>query len=443
MASPPVKIVGVLQSTTEPRVDVSNDAGRFFAKLLYEFWGFVVNGGNSTTVAGGYPAGALSYPSGFESGSSLLADGIDGLTRFPEKTFFSDSTDFVALNAQGALKDKYLVMWKSGSTSYDDGIYKILGTDSTTGGLEVDITYGGTPRLGNKPTFRDRTNINFRIVDIESVVDLAGWADGQSQVIQFEGASDVNPGQATSQAQIIHRDLGRDVGIVVSPSGSWNGSTFTDGSSEVLRDWFNPGGDGMGLFYLAGGKDFLIVHVHGLDGTWNANPAGCHIEIPQRLYPREFDPNPICFMNWENDTPDQTTTTATQNTYATGFNMIGHDGVTREWSTLVRSPHGDRVNTNLSPTNDGIWENFNDNSRFFPMNYNVHTNLIMTSDALLHLNVSGQFSLARCRLRRVRFTSDNRDRGFRGGTNWVFTAWGVLWPWNNTVIPFGPLWEGA
>jgi hypothetical protein len=441
MADPNVKLIRALRSPTT--FDVANrDAAPFFNKLLYEFWGYVVNGGDDPTVAGGIATGGLDFPAGFESGS-VTTTGTGGSTTFPS-TRFVTPTPATELNASGVLRNNYLVMWQSGSASPDDGIYRIVSADDD--GLILDMDSGGTPRLGNKPTFRDRTGINFRIVDIQATAELGGWADGQSMVLQFNGAADVNPGQALSQVQLILRNQQEDIGIIVSPSGSWNGSAFTDGSDELLKTWFEQD-SGAGLFYMAGGSDFLVVHVNGIDLDWQTTdrPAGLHIEIPQRLYPREYDPNPVTWMAFGGEIAASISQIeiAPANSYYDGFRMIGFDGVDRAWRTITRSPHGDRVNTNFALSTQGVWEEFEPGERFSEMTYNPHIHKVLSSDGLLHLDVAGQFALARCRLRRVRFTSDARSPSDRFGTEWVFVDNGILWPWNNTIIPYGAFWEGA
>lgn len=57
----------------------------WFFKLMYEFWGFCINGSDSLTLAGGMPENEVtgtSMPDGFQNGTgSLISSGSDG---FPE-----------------------------------------------------------------------------------------------------------------------------------------------------------------------------------------------------------------------------------------------------------------------------------------------------------------------------------------------------------------------
>jgi hypothetical protein len=437
MINPTVKFVKAIESNTFSLTP--SRAGRWFSKLLYEFWGFVINGGDDLQVAYGFASGGLNFPSGFTTGSHVLAAGNDGSTSFGASTFFSPTTDFLSLNVTGSLLGKYLVAWQSGSTSTDDGIYKILYVESTNR-LILDVTNGATPRRGNKSVFWDRSRINFRIVDIEATTNLAGWSDGQGMTLQF-AASDVNPGQANSQFHWHFINSQLSLGAMsISPSGSWTGSDFVDSGSYVSQQFFNST-DGRLLVSLAGGKDFLSCHVNGIDNTLQSTntPSGFHVEIPKRLYPKENDPNPITFMTWGvNQTPNQVS-----GTYNTGFYMVGQDGNLRSWTTLVRAPLGDHTTASFSAIGQGIWQGITNSSINSGINYNPYDNTLLVSDGVLHLNQSGQFSFARCRLRRVRFTSTQHRNGDRFGDEWVYVVNGILWPWNNTIMPLGPNWEGT
>src|SRR5579871_6290511 len=206
----PIKYCKSLE-TPNTSWSLQNQAGalRFFQKLLYEWWGFCVNGGTSLTVPGGFAA--INMPSGFQSGT-LLMQGTDGSTSFGFDSFFSPSSNFILTSGSsgivsGSLVGKYLVTWVPGSpglAATDDGVYLIKSVDDPQH-LRLEMHSGGTRRLGNHPWFWDRNNINWRIVDIVQATHLAGWADGNYQVLTFGGAPTVNPGQAQSQLQVFHR----------------------------------------------------------------------------------------------------------------------------------------------------------------------------------------------------------------------------------------------
>jgi hypothetical protein len=61
----------------------------------------------------------------------------------------------------------------------------------------------------------------------------------------------------------------------------------------------------------------------------------------------------------------------------------------------------------------------------------------MMSDALLSSNNAGQYALARARLRRTRFISPIIPQMQRLGDNgeWLHVGVGILWPWDNAILP--------
>lgn len=441
MVDPSLKLVKALES--QGFFLTPTQGARWVLKILYEYWGFVVNGGTDPLTPAGFAvSGGINLPALVLSG--VIASANDGATSFGSNTLFSPSTNFTSLNVSGSLLNKYVVMWKSSSTSFDDGIYKIEYVDSTNR-IILDTSTGGTPRLGNKPVFWDRDGICFRIVDVAGTTNASGWNSTQGLTFQFNGASDVNPGQSLSQFNLTLQTLPNigDLGLMsmsISPSGSWNGTSFVDSGSSSNQVLFPASPSGRLVCSIAGGKDFLACHINGIDGTVNGttNPTGFHVEIPKRLYPKQNDPNPITFMVWDSTVP----LSQVSGSYNTGFRMIGADGVLRLWTTLVRAPMGSFTNTTFVSQSLGVWQGIDSNSYLQGLDLNLHTNKRLITDAVLHLNQSGEFSFARCRLRRVRFTTQSTPTGTRFGTDWIHMISGILWPWNNTVIPMGTLlWE--
>ena len=426
-------------------------AARFLDKALYEFWGFCVNGGTSLTHPGGIAA--THYPTGFESGSNvLLAAGNDGSTSFGTDIFESLSTNFSTL-ASGSLIGKYLVTWIPGDASTDDSIYFIKSVEDVNH-IRVDIHTGGTRRLGNHPCFWDRQTISFRIVDIVAACQVPGWTTYMSSaymVLQLPTAPRVNSGQSEPQVKFLHHTSSvtggeGDFGLVFSPSGSWNGSTFSDGTPEVTSSWFNSTGNvGQSTYTFIGSGDFLIAEarafVPGPQDTFTAG-SGFHIEVPQRMYSQQADPNPLAWVMWQNAVPSQVAAS-----YYNGFQMVGRDNNVHNWTTLVRSLGGTSVRADYTGNayGTGQWQQFGLPAfRFNQISYDSYNDQYITTDGVLSLSTPGQFSLARARLRRVRFTTNDIQRGGRIGDPiteagaWVAVANGILWPWDDSLLPEGP-----
>jgi hypothetical protein len=432
-------------------------SSRFFEKLLYEFWGFCVNGGTSLTQPGGLVA--VSYPANFQSGSTvLLAQGNDGTTSFGTDVFSSPSTNFLNVNS-GSLIGKYLVTWVPGSDSTDDSVYFIKSVEDATH-IRVDINSGGTRRLGNHSCFWDRNNVKWRVVDLIASTKLSGSWNASYMVLNMVSAPSINPGQLVPQLQVMHlTESGGDyqgseggIGLVISPSGSWNGSTFTDptpqltGSVSYYTGFGTPGSvtNGQVNYTLIGAGDFIIAHVKGFPGGTQANLAGTgfHVEVPKRLYPQANDPNPIAWLLWDNQTPSQVAST-----YYDGFRMVCRDGQVRRWTVLVRSPMGtgNRADYTGNAYGTGQWQQFSVPAwRFTNIGYDQDDDQFLASDGVLSLSLSSQFSAGRARLRKVKFSSAELPTGARLGDpilenrGWVHMINGILLPWDNSSQPERP-----
>lgn len=411
-------------------------AMRWTFKLLYEFWGFCVNGGDSLLVPGGFASsgsvpvmsGAVIFPAGFESGSTvLLASGTDGMTD-AGNPFFNTINPIFSASYVG----KHIVCWKSGSTSTDDSIYEIKQWLNSSS-VRVNILQGGTPYSASlHPAFDFRTQIHYRIIDFNAAANLAGFTTNDGLVLQFNGAATVNTGQLNSQARLRHTTT--QLGLKVSPSGSWTpvSGNFNDPSSETLATWANSG-TGTGYISLWGAQDYLIAHSRG---AWNSAGSWFHVEIPARLYPRPLDPNVIIFSNFAADA-------VTQDNYNNMTMQSPIDGVTRGWETYVRMPGGDNFNITQFPSPYTL--RFFSNGRYNNMFFNVFTNKFMFTDGILGLtSVSQQFSLGRVRIRRARFTVPIIPTMQRLGDQgeWLFINDGVLWPWDNALLPYALLLGG-
>lgn len=421
---------------------------RWLHKLIYEFWGFCVNGGNSLTVPGGFaPVSGVLFPALWQSGTAvLLASGSDGSTQDGMPFFTAPSINWTS----GTMVGKWLVTWKSGSTSTDDSVYPITQVISSQS-IRVDVNNGATPYSGNlHPSFVARTGVNYRVVDFAAATSLAGFTnDSDGLVLRFGGAYLVNSGQITPQLRTRIRTVAGsnvpNVGLTLSSSGSWTPASssgyFADPTSELSATtdgygWSNISDfrAGTGYITLIGAQDFLICHLKGLT-SWNQDGgSGFHVEVPQRLYPYNNDPNPFVMMNYGN--AGVHTATSTQN-YGGGFYAFHPpDGTTRRWRTMVRSVSGDYLHTAQYPSNDAAGAS---NGRYNEAFFNVYRNKFMMFEMACGLGgVSGQFAAMRFKLRRVRFVPPITPQYQRFGDSgeWFHAGNGILWPWDNAILPY-------
>lgn len=208
-------------------------------KFMYEFWGYCINGGSSLTSPGGFPSTTFTgggLPSGFTEGSSVLATGTDGVTVLGAATG-SGATTFTSASASftNALIGKYVTTWIPGSNSSEDGIYRITGVVNSNS-LIINANNGGTPHpVSQHPIFTARTGIHYRIFDPNAAAALV-TSNGNGNFIVFQFTpSVINPGANNSQAQVILRGNSTSIGLVLSPSGSWTGSSFLGSPSTTLN----------------------------------------------------------------------------------------------------------------------------------------------------------------------------------------------------------------
>lgn len=417
-------------------------------KLAYEFWGFCINGDNNLTGAigstKGFPSGSINMPNGFETGT-LHASGSDGVTHlgFP---YFSSSTG----NFTGSLIGKHLVAWQSGSQSTDDSIYEIVQViDAAT--LRVNTMMGGTPTSASNyiPTFTDRSSINYRIVDITTTANLT-YVSGNNLVFNVNGAPDVNVGQLRPQIKIGMSFASNNLSarMTLAPSGTWNGTLFTEGNNEFTistgasngNDWGSAGDTpGPTYFTLIGSRDFLFAQTRG--PTTNAFPtsSGFYWEIPDRLYPQINDPNPLAGALYG---ADQSAISTVKGWNC--FNMVCQDNKVRPWRTIFRCPTG---LYDSSIVYGGLQYAGTPTTKYGELSFNRYNGTIPFMEAVLHQPVGGQFCLARCRLRRLRFNVNSLPLNEIVGTD-VTNSWyhmfDTVWiPWDGARIPQGPFPLGA
>ncbi len=428
----------------------------WFMRAVYEFWGFCVNGSNSLTAPGGFSPdnGVFMMPTGWESGSNvLLASGTDGFTTTGQPFFNSlSSTAFSA-----SWVNKWITTWQSGSTSTDDSIYQITQWLNSSS-VRVNVLQGGTPYTGSlHPSFSSRSSVNWRIIDFAAASALSISYATSSLILQFNGAQVVNPGSALCQVQITPTATSNALPnyygpvITMSPSGSWGfnsssvGSTsswcFTDPTSQLFADTSGNGWLGTELatgtvqtyITLIGAQDFLIAHFKNSNLT---DGSGFHIEIPQRLYPQGDDPNLIAGMIWGNNTIDSNT--LLQN-YGGGFYMFNPPtDSTFNYLAMARRFVGSDGSTGAA--------NLATNGRLNGAYFNTFQSKFLFTDIVLaQPTIPGQYQMARARLRRARLVPTIIPNFQRVGNNgeWLHITNGIMWPWDNSLLPYNLLLGGV
>jgi hypothetical protein len=210
----------------------------FILKFMYEFWGYCVNGGTSLNTPGGFPT--VTYTGGGLSvnlieGTSVLASGSDGSTILGGATG-SGAATFTSASATftSALVNKYITTWIPGSGSSEDSIYRITAVPNANT-LIINANNGGTPHpVSQHPIFTARTGIRYRVFD--PVIAATGAGNGNFLVFQFDPTA-FNTNANLSQVQVILRPGygNTNYGLILSPSGSWNGSSFLGSPSTTLN----------------------------------------------------------------------------------------------------------------------------------------------------------------------------------------------------------------
>lgn len=419
-------------------------------KLIYEFWGFCVNGGNSLLTPGGMPTSSyINMTTGFESGSNvLLASGSDGSTTLGSRIFSAPSVNWTSGSGTQFL-NKYLVAWKSGSSVSDDSIYRITRIVNSSS-FEVDVNSGGTPISGSRRlSFTSRSSINYRIIDLSSASILTGVAGTSYMILQLNSQA-FNSNSLNAQARFMLRTGTTSLsscGIAMSPSGSWNGSTFSDLSPELVPDtttagsttsqqfeWFNSNA-GFGNVSMWADQGALIMHTKG---TWNTQGSFFHLEVPHRLYPQSKDPNVVCCVNSgrRGITSQNNGIANTAAHYGSGWLVPNaFDNTTlRRWNALVRSMVGCSLNSGMYTTNKAAFIATENQKQAF---FNAFTLKVPILEIVLGCRTTtGSYSLGRVQLRRGAFGINNWPVGQIIGDNgeWIHVGEGILWPWDNALL---------
>lgn len=336
---------------------------------------------------------------------------------------------------------KLLIMWKAGSGTSEDGIYIITAVNGPNS-LRVNLNTGGTPDPTNlHPSFTDRSNINYRIVDA-GLAQTSSSGNGNYMVMQFNPSSiGLNPGQANSQIQLFGNDTAGTIGTIISPGGNWNGVTFPvtgdpqiDATAQftnaISGGIFNGGPANNMAMTMAADPAFFWMHykdVNSGDGS-----SYLHCEIPTRLYPQASDTNPVVVLTrggvFNGSVYRCDGTSAGGNgTIGNGFLMKDTAGTNRIYRMLSKALAGDG-----SPS-------FGANLTDIKLAFNTTRGTVIASDGVLSLPaVTGQYSLGRVRLRTFKFTSTQLPLYHRFGTatsQFLNVQNGIAIIWDNTILP--------
>ncbi len=398
----------------------------WFFRLLYEFWGFCVNGDVSLTTPGSASfapvSGVFGMPTAFAT-TGTLASGSDGFTTVGMPFFNSLS----ATAFSSSYVNKHLVVWQSGSPSTDDSVYQITQWINSSS-VRVNVLQGGTPYTGSlHPSFTTRSSINWRLVDFQAAAGLT-YASTSSLVLQLSDAGNVNPLQPSPHVRLRRATGPLQVGVTMSPSGSWglySGSYgFSDPTTELLPGGWFGGNESPAYVSVFAAGDFIIAHYKS---TNDARSSGFHVEVPQRLYPQGTDPNPVTGMTWSSLVPSLLDAS---NHYGGGFYMHNPpDNTTLQYFGASRRFDGLDTSTLANATNGPV------NGAY----YNTYQNKFLFSDVVLqNPTVQSQYQLARVRLRRVRVLPPIVPQFERVGNSgeWLHVVNGVMWPWDNSILPY-------
>jgi hypothetical protein len=398
--------------------------------------------------------------------SSLMTVGTDGYTNASTQWRADGYTDFYANSGPftASMIGKQLVTWKSSSNSSEDSIYNIIAFKSPNN-IVINVNSGGVPSSENdgyRPSVTTRSSINYRVVDVGVAGAFTGVTDGNYIVFQFDPTG-INAGQANPQLQfLIANGVGTNTKLDyrMSPNGSWTGAAFGGDASGVLTPNSASGNAAYQLqsttsagnvtITLVGDKHFMLGYSKDSNHSSSAG-FHWHIEIPDRLYTQAQDTNPFAAqINGYNhvtlvpiNAASYSGNTTSNNTYMGGFVMRCNDGVYRHHRVITRALIGDG-GVNLISSAYNIQQPPGPFLTDIRVGANTETGGLLASYAFLGSPrdssgnpVVGQYSLARCRLRNVRFSNNfmTRFTRFNYGGNFILLTHGVAWPWDNSVIP--------
>jgi hypothetical protein len=339
------------------------------------------------------------------------------------------------------------------NAGYVAGSFLVLQTDASSinpgqGNSQIQFTHG---------------NHTFDLGRSDLIMGISGTGSWNGNTLSVTAATNATPIQITTSS--IHGySTGQSVSISgvlgnTNANGSWlitvtgtntftltgsaGSGTYTSGGT-VFNGFQNDGyqtiynvamfssaaySAGQSCINMIADKTFLICHIREQDLFQTNLRLAIHIEIPTRLYPQDADLHPVVVLTDTIFTGNLYTSSASLS-YGGGFVMRTHSGdatSARTYRTLVKAMRG-----------DGTPDVFGQNLSDYRIGYNTVAGTIPVSDGILALpGIANQYSIARCRLRTVKFTGTHVPPHHRIGLNGDFIQLqnGICWPWDNTIVP--------
>jgi hypothetical protein len=373
--------------------------------------------------------------SGTYTGGGTLTDHQNVILNgsVPNGTWVSGGSQLVTTTS---MVGKMLVIWKPNSGSSEDSMYIITAVISPTM-VKIGLNTGGTPDpTTSHPSFLQRSNINYRVVDMGAAYLSTYTVNNGYCILQFSPSTvGINTGQANSQCTLLA--TGGTINVTLAPGGNWNGVAYpVTGNAQLDPVTF---GSQSGNIYngnpattqaltMAADPGFFLMHFKDL----NSGDASSYlqVEIPIRLYPQANDTNPmVClFRGGVFNGSVFTVSASSGHDFGAGFGMKCNDGVFRTHRSLAKSLGGDG-NPIFGPQLTDI-----------RLAFNVVKGTVQASDCVLALpGVTNQYALSRVRLRTIKFTNTplpNYHRfGTSGGAQYINVQNTCAIIWDNTIIP--------
>jgi len=399
-------------------MDTTGNEPAYYLKLLYEFWGYCINGTSLLTTPGA--VNAATGPTNFFENATpstvlpLMLTGSDGQTTVGTTTFSTAAGGLTSSHV-----GKHLVIWKPGSNSSEDAIYPILSVALDGLSCTVNVNIGGIPDpVTLRPSFTTRNSINFRIVSFIAASKLTMTAGNNFQMLP--DPTGINVGQTTPRVDIIWRNTAS------LPADAYPGGVGTTPHTGDIgaNCWFNSNSSSAGWVTVIGDKSFLMWNWRSSNLSGQNNSA-MHIEIPKRIFTQAQDPNPVTIGY-----ASQNGFTAVYENDGGQFYMVGYNDVNQRNRCVMRSLMGQSVsqqNINYIPGSQLV------NPRLV---FNLLTGKALMSDVALTQLVSGQYEAIRCVLNRVKVSSPVlRQYHLLGNSGeWIHLWNGWCWPWDGTFL---------